>query len=186
MGAKVIAVVQPKGGTGKSTISAHLAVALEQRGGAVALIDCDPQGSLTRWHSLREQWLGKGYTGVYFAAISGWRLRSEIERMKGRFSVIVIDGPAHNDIDTRNALRCADIALIPMQPGPTDLWAMEHITGMADVKRVPYATVFNRVNHQSKLARAMEKAVPGLTGARLGNRVAFAVSMLHGQTAMEM
>jgi chromosome partitioning protein len=59
---KIITVAQQKGGAGKTTIAAHIAVSLSQTGRRVAIIDIDPQGSLTNWHALREQKFGIGYT----------------------------------------------------------------------------------------------------------------------------
>ena len=53
--AQVITIAQQKGGAGKTTIAAHIAVSLAQTGRRIAIIDIDPQGSLSRWHALREK-----------------------------------------------------------------------------------------------------------------------------------
>ena len=82
MVAKIITVAQQKGGAGKTTVAAHLAVAWAASGRRrVAIIDTDPQGSLTQWHKVREQRMGDAETNLTFAAISGWRVRSEIDRL---------------------------------------------------------------------------------------------------------
>src|SRR5690348_8118457 len=69
--AKVITIAQQKGGAGKTTLAAHIAVALAQKGNRVAVLDIDPQGSLGHWHGIREEKLGEGYTGLIFNALSG-------------------------------------------------------------------------------------------------------------------
>lgn len=51
----VITVAQQKGGAGKTTLVAHLAVAFVRTGRSVATVDIDPQASLTRWHEERER-----------------------------------------------------------------------------------------------------------------------------------
>jgi len=93
MEAKVITIAQQKGGAGKTTLAIHLAVAWSQRGKRVAVVDIDPQGSLTYWHKLREQRFGEDYTGLTFSALSGWRVGSEIARLKRHHDIIIIDSP---------------------------------------------------------------------------------------------
>src|SRR5579872_2887716 len=89
--AKVITVAQQKGGAGKTTVASHIAVALSQKGNRVAIVDIDPQGSMSYWHNIREEALGEGYTGITFASVSGWREASEISRLKRAVDYIVID-----------------------------------------------------------------------------------------------
>ena len=57
---KIITVAQQKGGAGKTTLAAHVAISLMQTGKRVGLLDIDPQGSLTSWYNLRERKYGKG------------------------------------------------------------------------------------------------------------------------------
>src|SRR5688572_26880668 len=91
--AKVITVAQQKGGAGKTTVAAHIAVALSQKGNRVAIIDIDPQGSLGYWHRVREERFGEGYTGLIFNSLSGWRVGSEISRLRRQCDYIIIDSP---------------------------------------------------------------------------------------------
>ena len=110
MVAKIITIAQQKGGAGKTTMAAHLAVAWAASGRRkVAIIDTDPQGSLTQWHSIREARMGEGATNLTFASISGWRVRSEIDRLSHEHDLIIIDSPPHTDAEARTAIRAADL-----------------------------------------------------------------------------
>src|SRR5580693_8919063 len=63
----VITMASRKGGAGKSTLTAHLAAYCHQSGNRCTIIDADPQGSLTLWHSLRrgaEPQLRNGARGI--------------------------------------------------------------------------------------------------------------------------
>ena len=95
--AKVITIAQQKGGAGKTTVAAHVAVALSQKGNRVAVVDIDPQGSLTHWHKLREERFGEGYTGLSFVHVSGWRVGSEVSRLSRSCDFVIIDSPPHTE-----------------------------------------------------------------------------------------
>lgn len=184
--AKVITIAQQKGGAGKTTLAAHLAVALAQRGNRVAAIDIDPQGSLTHWHSIREEKLGEGYTGLVFNALSGWRVGSEVSRLRRQVDFIVIDSPPHTETEARTAIRAADLILIPVQPSPTDLWATKATLDLAKAEKVPVRVVFNRVAANSRLAATISNELPELADNTLGNRVLYAASLMEGRTATEV
>lgn len=186
MVAKVITIAQQKGGAGKTTMAAHLAVAWAASGRRkVAIIDTDPQGSLTQWHKVREQRMGEGETNLTFAAISGWRVRSEIERLQRTHDLIIVDSPPHTDAEARTAIRCADLVVIPLQPSPMDVWATGATIQICKQERVPVKMVLNRVNPQAKLTGAISGDMIGLTANRFGNRVAFAGSLMQGYGVTE-
>jgi chromosome partitioning protein len=178
--AKVIAVAQQKGGAGKTTIAVHLAIAFMQRGVRVALIDTDPQASLSAWHKLREKKYGVGYTGVHFSAVTGWRVAAELSRLRREYEYIIIDCPPHTEADTKAVIRAADLVLIPMQPSPTDIWATATTIDFARKEKIPFYIVMNRVTANSKLARSFSKEISPLLKTTLGNRVLFASSLLEG------
>ncbi len=186
MVARIITIAQQKGGAGKTTMAAHLAVAWAASGRRkVAIIDTDPQGSLTQWHSVRAARLGDEETNLTFSSISGWRVRSEIDRLSHTHDLIVIDSPPHTDAEARTAIRAADLVVIPLQPSPMDVWATSATIQICKQERVPVKMVLNRVHPQAKLTEAISGDMVGLTANRFGNRVIFAGSMMQGYGVTE-
>ncbi len=186
MEAKVITIAQQKGGAGKTTIAVHLAVAWLQRGKRVAIIDIDPQGSLTYWHKLREKRFGEDYTGVTFSALSGWRVGSEIARLRRNHDIIIIDSPPHTETEAKTAIRNADFIIVPVQPSPTDLWATKATLDIAKTENIPVRVVLNRVSANSKIVQSIAAELPNLAKNSLGNRVIFASSIMEGRSATEV
>ncbi len=186
MGQLVITVAQQKGGAGKTTIAAHLAVALTQKGYRVAVVDIDPQGSLTHWHRLREELFGEGYTGLYFTALSGWRVGSEVARLRRSYDIIIIDSPPHVETEARTAIRSADLILVPVQPSPTDLWATKATVDLAKAEGKAVRTIMNRVNPTSKIFDLIRAELSDVATTKLNNRVVFASALMEGRGVTEI
>ena len=184
--AKVITVAQQKGGAGKTTVAAHISVALSQKGNRVAVIDIDPQGSLSYWHKIREKKLGEGYTGLTFSSVSGWRVAGEVSRLAKTHDFVVIDSPPHTETEARTAIRSADLIIIPVQPSPTDLWATKATLDLAKHEKTAVRVVLNRVAANSRLAATISAELPELADTTLGNRVLFAAALMEGRTATEV
>lgn len=186
MVAKIITIAQQKGGAGKTTMAAHLAVAWASSGKRrVAIVDIDPQGSLTQWYKMRVQRMGEDETSLTLSSISGWRVRSEIDRLKHTHDLIVIDSPPHTDAEARTAIRAADLVVVPLQPSPMDVWATSATITMCKQERVPVKMVLNRVHPQAKLTEAVSGDMIGLTANRFGNRIIFAGALMHGMGVTE-
>jgi len=183
---KVITIAQQKGGAGKTTVAAHIAVALSQKGNRVAVIDIDPQGSLTHWHKIREERFGEGYTGLTFSSVSGWRVGSEVSRLRRLCDYVIIDSPPHTETEARTAIRSADLIVIPVQPSPTDLWASKATLELAKHEKVPVRVVLNRVSAHSKIAEKIASELTELAENTLGNRVLFAAALMEGRCATEV
>ncbi len=180
--ALVITVAQQKGGTGKTTLAANLAAALaaDRR---VAILDIDPQRSLTRWHQLRTA-REKPAAVITCSDVSGWRLASELDRLKRDHDAILIDSPPQIDTDARLTVRAASLVLIPVQPSLPDVWAAEGTLKLAAEERRRAAIVLNRVPATSRLR---DSIVADLTGRGLtllrtgiGNRAGFAHAFAQG------
>lgn len=180
MGQKVVTIAQQKGGAGKTTIAAHVAVALVERGYRVAVIDIDPQGSLTKWHYIREEHFGEGNTGLTFSALSGWRIGGEISRLRRTHDIVLIDSPPHVESEARAAIRHADMVIIPVQPSPTDLWATMATVELCQVEEIPAHIVLNRVNTQSRIYDRVKHELKHMLLGTLGNRVLYATSLMEG------
>lgn len=183
MVAVVITVAQQKGGAGKTTLVAQLAAALaaERR---VAILDIDPQASLTRWHAARKTALKAAAAGLTFADTSGWRLGAEIERLKDTHDVVLIDSPPHAETEARLALRASGLVLVPLQPSPLDLWATRPTLDLAAAEKREAQVVLNRAPARGRLLDATRAALARegapLIEAPLGNRTAFAMAMAAG------
>jgi len=189
MAGTVITIAQQKGGAGKTTLAAHLAIAWAGQGRNVALVDIDPQGSLAAWHALRTERLGDGKTGLAFAAITGWRTEAEVERRARDHDIVVIDSPPHAETEAKLAIRAADLVVIPVQPSPMDVWATKPTLDLAGLEKVPVLVVLNRVPPRANLIEAMLAKLAELgaavADARIGNRVALATAMLEGRGITE-
>lgn len=188
MSGAVITVAQRKGGTGKTTLAAQLAVAWRQGGRRVALLDTDAQGSLRAWGEERRRRLGEG-AGLAVTHLSGWRLGSELAGLKGTADVILVDCPPHAEADARTAIRASDLVLVPCQPNALDLWATRETLALVRREGRPALLVLNRVPPRGRAADAMRAALVAdgavLAEAGLGNRVAFAASMGEGRGVSE-
>lgn len=190
MTATVITVAQQKGGAGKTTIVAHLAVALASSKRRVAVVDIDPQQSLTHWYRAREVRLGEAGAGLLVNQIKGWRLQREVERLKQDHDVVLIDSPPHAETEARIAVRAADLVLVPVQPSPMDVWATKPTLDLAAAEKRPVLLVLNRVPPRASLTAEMAAEVEALGGkvarARLGNRVVFASALAEGCAVGEL
>src|SRR3984957_10945149 len=123
MTAKVISIAQQKGGVGKTTLAAQLAVVWARQGRRLAVVDIDPQGSLAAWAELRRKRLGDNGLGFEFAALSGWRGGDWVERHARDVDFVIVDSPPHVELEARMALRAAALVVVPLQPSPLDLWS---------------------------------------------------------------
>ena len=187
MPGKVIAVVQQKGGSGKTTLAVNLAVSCLRRGLSVALLDTDPQGSLGRWFMARRERLGEA--GMEFSTSSAWGVSYECEKLKRSADIVIVDTPPKVDADLRPALRAADLILVPVASSHVDLWATEGVLDLAARERKSAWLVLNRVRSGTRLAEDVARAAADMTAelatARLANRVVYAETLGQGRGAEE-
>ena len=189
MAGKIITVAQQKGGAGKTTLTAHLAVAFKDAGKSVALVDIDPQQSLSNWFRLRQELYDDAEDGMVMSRTEGWRSRSEVDKLARGFDIVMVDTPPHAETETRVAVRGAHIAVVPCQPSPMDVWASLPVLDLAKKEGTPALLVLNRVPPRANLTDQLMGEIKGLGAsiarARLGNRILFASALAEGRGAAE-
>ncbi len=181
----VITVAQQKGGSGKTTLAANLAVEFQRQGLRVAVLDTDAQGSLGRWFMARR---GRGEAGMEFSTASAWGVSYECEKLRKISDVVIIDTPPKVDADLRPALREADLVLVPVAASHVDLWAIDGVLDLVAREGKRALLVMNRAKAGNRLTAEVAEAAAkagAVAGARLGARVVFAETLGTGQGAVE-
>ncbi len=182
---KVIAVASQKGGSGKTTLAGHLAVQAEMSGaGPVALVDTDPQGSLSEWWNEREA------ETPLFARTTIEDLKSNIARMSQMgIKLLIIDTPPAITETIANVISQADLLIIPTRPSPHDLRAVGATVELAEGLSTPLIFVVNGATPRARITGEAAIALSQhgtLAPSILHQRVDFASSMIDGRTVMEL
>lgn len=180
-GVRVVVFASQKGGSGKTTLSGHIAVEAERAGdGPVALIDTDPQGSLAKW------WNARAASTPAFAQASLEELDACLDHLKSiGFKLIVIDTPPAVTQTIAHVVKRADLVVVPTRPSPHDLRAVGPTVDIADslnkslVFVVNSATPRARITSETAVALSQHGVVAPVT---LHHRVDFAASMIDGRT----
>jgi chromosome partitioning protein len=189
----IVALLNQKGGVGKTTLALHLAGAWARQGGRVTVIDADPQGSALDWSEQRAKEGGPRLFGVLGLARD--TLHREAPEIARGVDHVVIDGPPRIAGLMRSALLAADLVLVPAQPSPFDGWASGEMLNLIREARIfrPELLarfVLNRCAARTIIARetgdALAEHDPPVLGARIGQRVAFADAALTGQLVFEV
>jgi chromosome partitioning protein len=184
---KVVTVAQQKGGSGKTTVAANLAVEFRRRGLRVALLDTDPQGSLGRWFMARRDRMGEAM--MEFSTASAWGVGYECEKLKKTADVVIVDTPPKVDADLRPALREADLVLVPVAASMVDLWATDGVFDLVEREGRRAMIVLNRVKAGTRLGDEVATAaaeVGGVAEASLGQRVVYAETLGTGLGVAEV
>lgn len=183
---KTIAIVSQKGGSGKTTLAVHLATRAAQAGRESCVIDTDPQATAAAWSDWRGDFLP-----VVVTSPPARLARTIDSARKQGVDFVVIDTPPHADAAAREAIKVADIVLIPTRPRAFDLHALEPIADLVAFAKKPAYVVLNGVPSGatvlSEEARATAKGL-GLKvcSVELAERAAFHRSSAKGETASEI
>jgi chromosome partitioning protein len=189
MAARVVTIAQQKGGAGKTTLVAQLACAFAKKGRSVGMLDTDPQQSLTAWFAVRHE-AGHGTDlPLEVKHAEGWRVSTELDRLKRERDVVILDSPPHAEQPAKASIRAADLVLVPIQLSPMDLWATRATLDLAAAEHRPILIVPNRVPSRGRLGETVLEILKGeklpLAVSELGNRQAFALSLMEGRGVVE-
>lgn len=182
---KVLVIASRKGGSGKTTLAGHLAVQAERAGeGPAALVDVDPQGSLSEW------WNKRAAETPVFVHTSIARLAQDIERLRDLgIKLLIVDTPPALTSAVGDVVGLADLVVIPSRPSPHDLRSIGATAEL--VERHGRALVFV-VNSAVPRARITNETIEILSRhgvlapVVVHHRVDFASSMIDGRTVMEL
>lgn len=181
---RVVVVASQKGGSGKTTLSGHLAVQAERQGaGPVAILDTDPQGSLAEWWNCRTE------GAPLFARASLDSLEQDLSALQAAgVRLAVIDTPPAITTAIRQVVQMASLVVIPIRPSPHDLRAAAATVDLAETLDRPFVFVVNaataraRITADAAVALSQHGTVAPVT---LHHRTDFASSMIDGRTVME-
>jgi chromosome partitioning protein len=185
---KTIVIANQKGGSGKSTLTVHLATAAERAGDGPALLsDTDPQGTTGDWFNQRKK---NGLDTPRYAPLKLSELASNLSALEraGANYLFIDTAPSIGSVN-EELFALADFILIPLNPTPADLRAL--VKGLPSVKRsgTPFSFALARVrsNLRNNEAAAMALEALGLVlPARMHERVIYAETFAHGKTALEI
>ena len=132
---RVITFVTQKGGSGKTTLAINTAVAAQEAGKRVLILDMDPQRTAESWYQDREASEPKLVT------VDAGQLAQALKAARGQgFDYALIDTPGRDEPATAAAIRAADICIIPCRPAPADMKATPPT--IATTKRLNKAAAF--------------------------------------------
>jgi chromosome partitioning protein len=182
---RTVVLAATKGGVGKTTLTAALAVCAMEDGATVALIDADPQQSLAMWHGARAateklQLIGDDSDDVMF--------RHDGARRSGADYLFIDTPPAMISI-IEPCVRLANLVVIPVRPSPLDILAIDPILELCKDHRRPSLFVLNQTAARSAYtdqASKLLKSDGAVYDGEIGSRQNYAIAMVRGQTAPEV
>ena len=187
---KVISFSNQKGGSGKTTLSANLAVLWSNSGYKVAVIDADAQNSLTYWLEARKKYYGEDDMGITSYNFDVRNLKEEIKQIKRKYNFIIIDSPPSITFDTIQIIKASDRVFVPVQPSPLDLMATVPFINLVKQEKKNPIIFLNRVMPRVRLTDAMilrlRYAGAKIARSRISSKVLFAETFFVGRGVIDI
>lgn len=182
---KIVSVISQKGGSGKTTVSVHLAVAAARRGYTVAVIDLDPQATAATWGDWRG---GENPVVVHSVHTRLAPTLAEAKRQDVHFAII--DSPPAADAAAVAAAKAADLVIVPTRPAAFDLHAVKTTAELLKIAQKPGFAVLNAVPARSvglieEVRQVVESYGLSLSPATIVDRAAYRHAVVDGRTAVE-
>lgn len=184
---RTIALINQKGGVGKSTLAIHLAVAFTEAGQNTVILDLDPQASSTEWADSRAAEF------PHVESLQPSRLDKRAAEMRSiGTDILILDTAPHAEATALAAARMADLVLIPSQPSMMDLRAMVKTAKLLELVKTPAYAVLNAVQHSSiTAAHSAAKTIQDVLGLPVApvwthERVAYHRCLIDGLAAQEV
>lgn len=185
---QVIAVLNQKGGSGKTTIATHLARALQLEGANVLLVDSDPQGSARDWAAVRED------QPLTVVGIDRPTIDRDLKNVASKDYVVIDGAPQAADLAV-SAIKAASFILIPVQPSPYDIWATSDLVDLVKQRieltdgRLKAAFVVSRAIKGTRIGAEITDALTGyglpVLEARITQRVSYPGTAAAGTTILD-
>jgi chromosome partitioning protein len=190
-----VAVLQQKGGSGKTTLAVNLAAAAHLEGVRTLVVDMDRQASAFDWSAARRE--GSALEGLAVVRADKALALPRFQEIVRGYQYVFLDGPPRLGDVTQSAAVAADVAVLPIQPGPFDFWAVAETTESLDqadrireqLGRPPIRRTFvvNRAAVNTRLAREAEEELRRTGGQLAGvvhQRVAFPDAAARGESVL--
>jgi chromosome partitioning protein len=185
---QVIAVLNQKGGSGKTTIATHLARALQLDGADVLLVDSDPQGSARDWAAVRED------QPLTVVGIDRPTIDRDLKNVASKDYVVIDGAPQAADLAV-SAIKAASFILIPVQPSPYDIWATSDLVDLVKQRieltdgKLKAAFVVSRAIKGTRIGAEITEALNGyglpVLDARITQRVSYPGTAAAGTTILD-
>jgi len=184
----VVAILNQKGGSGKTTIATNLAAFIHNEGNKILLVDADPQGSTRDWKAA-------GDSPVPVVGLDRPTLAKDLPAISSDYDIVLIDGAPSIKEMAIAAIRIADYILVPVQPSPYDIWATADLIELIKARQevtdgIPKASfIVNRTIKNTKLSQEIsdvlkEYEIPVFSN-RITQRVIYASSAAEGKTVID-
>ena len=187
---KIISFANQKGGSGKTTISANLAVLWSNSNYKVAIVDADKQSSMKNWLEARKKYYGEGDTGLTLISFDAFNFVNELKSIKRQYDFIIIDSPPSITYETIQIVKASDFIYVPVQPSPLDLLATIPFLNLAKQEKKQAIVIMNRVMPRVKITDAMvyrlRYAGAKLARSRISSKVIYAETFSVGRGVVDI
>lgn len=184
--AKIIAILNGKGGVGKTTSTINIATAIQRKGFSVAVVDTDPQGSISNWFDEEK-------CAFDLTEAASEKEVYQVRKSLKSYDYVIIDGAAAISAISSAAVMVSDLVIIPVTPSPLDFAAcgaiLAVIEARQDLQPVEARFLITKKVQQSKMLAVLKDSITdtGVQSFRtaISNRTAYVKAMLDGSTVFD-